>query len=206
MKKVKHNITLNNLSNTKRLRRTTSLSFVDRLPTYFGWYCRHSSWICDQLTLSLECWTLHPLLLLLSHWLRYLQSFLRPLLFCRGFVLLQIHYFLSFGCISWLFGLSFCMEMLFRRCRPLRLNWPQLQWFQMLLSVGFYPENSANTLYYYVINLQASKGFKRLQKGVKWCYDDTIHNDGRCRWRLKKKKDAALFFFSTCLSTVRLQQ
>ena len=97
-----------------------------------------------------------------SHWLRYSQSFFRRLLFWRDFVRLQAHYFLSFGCKPWLFGLSFHMKRSFHARRRLRSNWPQLPWFRRLLSVGFYPENSANTLYYYIINLQASKGFKRV--------------------------------------------
>ena len=57
--------------------------------------------------------------------------------------------FAIFGCTPLLFGLSFRMERLFRRCRRLRSNWPQLPRFRRLLSVKFYPENSTNTPYYY---------------------------------------------------------
>jgi len=87
--------------------------------------------------------------MLLSHWLCYSQRFFRRLLSWQDFVHLQARYLLSFGCIPWLFGLSFHMERSFHARRRLRSNSPQLPWLRKLLSVEFYPGNSANTPYYF---------------------------------------------------------
>jgi len=48
---------------------------------------------------------------------------------------------------------------------------------------------------YSLLLFNQSTSFQRLQKSAKWCYDDTIHNGGRCRRRKKKKAERYIFFF-----------